>query len=51
MDYAVKTVKQILAADKPLFGICLGHQLLATFTTLFFAAAFPPCAFAIINSR
>lgn len=29
MDYAVKTVKQILAADKPLFGICLGHQLLA----------------------
>lgn len=29
MAYAVKTVKQILAADKPLFGICLGHQLLA----------------------
>ena len=29
MDYAIKTVKQILAADKPLFGICLGHQLLA----------------------
>ena len=29
MDYAVKTVKQILAANKPLFGICLGHQLLA----------------------
>jgi len=29
MDYAVKTVKQILAADRPLFGICLGHQLLA----------------------
>jgi carbamoyl-phosphate synthase small subunit len=29
MDYAVKTVKQILVADKPLFGICLGHQLLA----------------------
>ena len=29
MDYAVKTVKQILAADIPLFGICLGHQLLA----------------------
>ncbi len=29
MDYAVKTVKQILAEDLPLFGICLGHQLLA----------------------
>jgi carbamoyl-phosphate synthase small subunit len=29
MDYAVKTVKEILAADQPLFGICLGHQLLA----------------------
>lgn len=29
MAYAVKTVKQILAANKPLFGICLGHQLLA----------------------
>jgi carbamoyl-phosphate synthase small subunit len=29
MDYAVETVKQILAADKPLFGICLGNQILA----------------------
>ena len=29
MDYAVTTIKQILALDKPLFGICLGHQLLA----------------------
>jgi carbamoyl-phosphate synthase small subunit len=29
MDYAIATVKQILAAKKPLFGICLGHQLLA----------------------
>ncbi len=29
MEYAVKTVQQILAANKPLFGICLGHQLLA----------------------
>jgi carbamoyl-phosphate synthase small subunit len=29
MDYAVKTVKKVLEADKPLFGICLGHQLLA----------------------
>ena len=29
MDYAVKTVKDILATEKPFFGICLGHQLLA----------------------
>ncbi len=29
MDYAIKTIKHILAADKPLFGICLGQQLLA----------------------
>jgi carbamoyl-phosphate synthase small subunit len=29
MEYAIKTVKDILAADKPVFGICLGHQLLA----------------------
>ena len=29
MDYAINTVKQILAVNKPLFGICLGHQLLA----------------------
>lgn len=29
MKYAVETVQQILAADKPLFGICLGHQLLS----------------------
>lgn len=29
MPYAVKTVKQILDADIPLFGICLGHQILA----------------------
>ena len=29
MDYAVKTVKQTLESDKPVFGICLGHQLLA----------------------
>lgn len=29
MAYAIKTVKDILAADKPVFGICLGHQLLA----------------------
>lgn len=29
MDYAIQTVKQIQASGKPLFGICLGHQLLA----------------------
>ena len=29
MPYAVETVKAVLVADKPLFGICLGHQLLA----------------------
>ena len=29
MDYAVSTVKDILATNKPFFGICLGHQLLA----------------------
>lgn len=28
MDYAINTVKEILKADKPLFGICLGHQIL-----------------------
>ena len=29
MDYAVDTVKSILAIDRSLFGICLGHQLVA----------------------
>ncbi len=29
MDYAVETVKQILHEDYPLFGICLGHQIIA----------------------
>jgi carbamoyl-phosphate synthase small subunit len=29
MDYAVTTLKQILEENKPVFGICLGHQLLA----------------------
>lgn len=29
MDYAIKTVKDILQEGKPTFGICLGHQLLA----------------------
>ncbi len=29
MDYAVETTKGILKGDKPIFGICLGHQILA----------------------
>ncbi len=29
MDYAVQTMKDILATGIPMFGICLGHQLLA----------------------
>ncbi|MCH5717210.1 glutamine-hydrolyzing carbamoyl-phosphate synthase small subunit [Niabella hibiscisoli] len=29
MDYAIDTVKEILNEEKPVFGICLGHQLLA----------------------
>ncbi len=29
MPYAVTTMKDILKEDKPVFGICLGHQLLA----------------------
>lgn len=29
MDYAIETVKKIIAENKPTFGICLGHQLLA----------------------
>lgn len=29
MPYAINTVKSILEKNKPLFGICLGHQLLA----------------------
>lgn len=28
MDYAVDTIKDLLETEKPLFGICLGHQLL-----------------------
>jgi carbamoyl-phosphate synthase small subunit len=28
-DYAIRAIREILAAGKPLFGICLGHQLLA----------------------
>lgn len=29
MNYAVDTVKEVLNENKPVFGICLGHQLLA----------------------
>ncbi len=29
MDYAIETVKDIVKENKPTFGICLGHQLLA----------------------
>jgi carbamoyl-phosphate synthase small subunit len=29
MHYAVHTIREILKTEKPLFGICLGHQLLA----------------------
>lgn len=29
MDYAVKTVNRIVESTKPMFGICLGHQLIA----------------------
>ena len=29
MEYAVNTVKEIIANNVPLFGICLGHQMLA----------------------
>jgi carbamoyl-phosphate synthase small subunit len=28
-DYAIEAIREILAAEVPVFGICLGHQLLA----------------------
>ncbi|MFY7962260.1 MAG: carbamoyl phosphate synthase small subunit, partial [Elsteraceae bacterium] len=28
-EYAVPVIKELLAADMPIFGICLGHQMLA----------------------
>lgn len=28
-EYAVPAIKEVLAADIPIFGICLGHQMLA----------------------
>jgi carbamoyl-phosphate synthase small subunit len=29
MDYAIATVREVLSENKPTFGICLGHQLIA----------------------
>jgi carbamoyl-phosphate synthase small subunit len=29
VTYAIENVKAIVASDRPVFGICLGHQLLA----------------------
>lgn len=29
MDYAIDTIKELAKENKPMFGICLGHQLLA----------------------
>ncbi len=28
-DYAIEATRELLAADMPIFGVCLGHQLLA----------------------
>lgn len=29
VSYAIETIKTLVEADKPIFGICLGHQILA----------------------
>lgn len=29
MNYAIETAQKIMASDKPLFGICLGHQIIS----------------------
>jgi carbamoyl-phosphate synthase small subunit len=29
VDYAIATVRELIALGKPIFGICLGHQILA----------------------
>jgi carbamoyl-phosphate synthase small subunit len=29
-DYAIAAIRELLEAGVPIFGICLGHQLLAT---------------------
>lgn len=29
MDYAISAIQELLKTNKPIFGICLGHQLLA----------------------
>jgi len=34
MEYAIQTVKKIITLGKPVFGICLGHQLIALATGL-----------------
>ncbi len=28
-EYAVPTIKKLIASGKPVFGICLGHQMMA----------------------
>lgn len=29
MDYAIETTRKLIETDKPIFGICLGHQIIA----------------------